>query len=187
MADDIDDLLDEVETKFCEKPQSNGRHNTTGTDIKRTIKNRSCLDDDIDQILNDVDDRLDNITCTDKKHGDASSNQARPESAKRCFPIYLGGASFVMGQGSAFNKKTCNKLRCTSCDFRVITFDNFKWDRNTDYLFLRNNVPEFQKLKSKLVSKKGYRSYCCQCTWKSVQDLEELKYSELKWVCGKHS
>lgn len=46
-------------------------------------------------------------------------------------------------------------MRCTSCDFKVVSFDDFEWDRSTDYLFLRNNAPEFERLKSNLNRKKG--------------------------------
>ena len=46
-------------------------------------------------------------------------------------------------------------MRCTSCDFKVASFDDFEWDRSTDYLFLRNNAPDFERLKSKLNRKRG--------------------------------
>ncbi|KAJ8303136.1 hypothetical protein KUTeg_019532 [Tegillarca granosa] len=104
MADDIDDLLDEVETKFCTK---------------------------------------------DKK---------KKASVSRCFPIYVGNTSLALGRSNSMNKKGCDKLRCTACDFKVITFDNFEWDPETDYLFLRNNVPDFHRLKSNLLPKKGLSS-----------------------------
>ena len=51
--------------------------------------------------------------------------------------------------------RTCNKLRCTSCDFNVVIYDDFEWQKDCDYLFFRNNVPDFQKLKSKLISRRG--------------------------------
>jgi hypothetical protein len=46
-------------------------------------------------------------------------------------------------------------LRCTSCDFKVASFDDFDWDSSTDYLFLRNNAPDFERLKSNLSRRKG--------------------------------
>lgn len=33
--------------------------------------------------------------------------------------------------------RSCDQLRCTSCDFRVLTFDDCEWDSSCDYLFLR--------------------------------------------------
>ena len=53
------------------------------------------------------------------------------------------------------NSRSCDKLRCTSCDFDVVAFDNFEWCQDCDYLFFRNNIPDFQRLKSKLTLKKG--------------------------------
>ncbi|KAK3744457.1 hypothetical protein QZH41_012876, partial [Actinostola sp. cb2023] len=81
---------------------------------------------------------------------------------------------------------TCDQLRCTSCDFKVVTFDNFQWQADCDYLFFRNNVPDFRKLKAKLIPKRGVRAYACQCTWRSVVDITVVSDSKLKWVCGKH-
>ena len=46
--------------------------------------------------------------------------------------------------------KACASLRCTSCDFDVISFDDVGWDEGTDagigdggveYMFFRNNYP----------------------------------------------
>lgn len=51
--------------------------------------------------------------------------------------------------------RTCDRLRCTDCDFNVLSFDDVHWASNTDYLFLRNNMPDYQRLKSKLKTKKG--------------------------------
>lgn len=51
--------------------------------------------------------------------------------------------------------RSCDTLRCTSCDFKVASFDDFDWESSTDYLFLRNNAPDFDRLKSKLTRKKG--------------------------------
>ncbi|KAK3085850.1 hypothetical protein FSP39_009639 [Pinctada imbricata] len=90
------------------------------------------------------------------------------------------------GMASSLSKKACDRLRCTSCDFKVYSFDNFQWDSNTDYLFLRNNVPDFHRLKSNLIPAKGYRGYCCQCSHRSILELTKLEDPNLKWVCGKH-
>ena len=46
--------------------------------------------------------------------------------------------------------RTCSTLRCVQCDFGVISFQDTKWDKSVDYLFLRNNYPEKEKLKKKL-------------------------------------
>lgn len=51
--------------------------------------------------------------------------------------------------------RACDRLRCTSCDLHVIFFDDYSWHSRSDYLFFRNNVPDFERLKKNLVRKQG--------------------------------
>ena len=51
--------------------------------------------------------------------------------------------------------RACDRLRCTSCDFRVIYFDDHIWHSRSDYLFFRNCVPDHKCLKKNLIEKKG--------------------------------
>ena len=68
----------------------------------------------------------------------------------------------------------CSHLRCTGCDFRIRRFNHFKWRPGTDYLFLRNNMPEFDRVRVKLASAKFSRAYACQCKFVTVKDLVDL-------------
>ena len=58
----------------------------------------------------------------------------------------------------------CDKLRCTSCDFSVVILNDYEWQKDCDYLFFRNNIPDFDKLKSKLTRRRGkiFRSFVYQ-------------------------
>ncbi|CAL1278306.1 unnamed protein product [Larinioides sclopetarius] len=81
----------------------------------------------------------------------------------------------------------CDSLRCTNCDFKVSIFRDFAWDSSTNYLFLRNNMPDFEKVRSKLKVKKGWCAYGCQCHAISVNVFMEMKRaSHVKWVCAGH-
>ncbi|XP_059364258.1 cilia- and flagella-associated protein 418-like [Carassius carassius] len=83
--------------------------------------------------------------------------------------------------------RACNHLRCTSCDFSVIMFENHEWDSSCDYLFFRNNMPEYHKLKAKLRRRRGGRADAGQCSWHLTLILSDLReQQQLKWVCGKH-
>ncbi|OWF35625.1 protein C8orf37 homolog [Mizuhopecten yessoensis] len=177
MADDLDDLLDEVETKYCAKAKQKN---------KQPNRNRKSTEDDLDDILNDitVDADFKPIKSSDIQSGNQTG--MRPESARKCFPVYIGGSASSLGMGNSMNPRCCDQMRCTSCDFKVAIFDNFEWDASTDYLFLRNNCPDFQRLKPKLHSKRGCRAYCCQCCHRSISTVEQLTDPSLKWVCGKH-
>ncbi|XP_015416594.1 PREDICTED: protein C8orf37 homolog [Myotis davidii] len=60
------------------------------------------------------------------------------------------------------------------------------WDKSCDYLFFRNNMPEFHKLKTKLVKKQGARAYACQCSWRTIVELTDLQTDhQLRWASTK--
>ncbi|KAI0215278.1 hypothetical protein LSAT2_032659 [Lamellibrachia satsuma] len=205
MADDIDDLLNEVESKFLTsggkqptQPVSQWLSQTKSSQLsKNTRPERGTHNDkELDAMIEDIFEDSDKDTqhknrkyrhSSEPNHSDHTMASNLPGLHHKCHPVYIGGSSDAKGLATAINKRICDKLRCTDCDFRVASFDNYKWHPSTDYLFLRNNMPDFDKLRVKLVSKKGYRAYSCQCRWYSVNALTDLQtISGLKWVCGKH-
>lgn len=82
----------------------------------------------------------------------SSGNFKNSITAAKCAGLFLGGASILRGRnGSAIGAVLCcDAVRCTKCDFRVITFDNQAWDAGVDYLFFRNNYPTHEKLAPRL-------------------------------------
>ncbi|CAB4012441.1 C8orf37 homolog [Paramuricea clavata] len=194
MAEDIDDLLDEVETKFCKhsgptKPKSGKKANSheqsrsIGASVKR--KDESDLNAMIDDICTDSGPAYKPHSSCESKH---NKNSPVLNKTRKCYPVYLGGSQNTSGLSSASVQRTCDQLRCTSCDFQVVSFDNYQWRSSCDYLFFRNNIPDFSKLKVNLIQKRGSRAYACQCSWKSVSKMQNIESdSELRWVCGKHS
>eukprot|EP00043_Microstomoeca_roanoka_P025902 m.10244 g.10244 ORF g.10244 m.10244 type:complete len:272 (-) comp5954_c0_seq1:520-1335(-) len=126
-----------------------------------------------------------------EKRGDLSTTSAPPPSANKCSVIILTDAHLDRGVCvSAAFACTCSTLRCTSCDHAVCCFDNLRWDDSADYLFFRNNTPDYGKLKVLLHRAKGGRAYACQCAWRSVPNGEReviARGGKLKWVCGRHS
>lgn len=203
MEDDIDDLLDEVESKYCRenkpkasklKPASSSTK-TVAKPSKSTRSQSGKGEDDLNDMIRDIclDDGPDIVDVLPRSGSESSrpnSGKNKPQALerKKCFRLILGGSIFSKGLCTVSEERSCDKLRCTSCDFDVVMFDNFEWHQDCDYLFFRNNVPDFQRLKSKLTTKKGYRAYACQCTWRSVTHPTEVQLDpKLKWVCGKHS
>ncbi|XP_066434454.1 cilia- and flagella-associated protein 418 isoform X2 [Eleutherodactylus coqui] len=189
MADDgLDQLLDEVESKYCQ-PGTGSR--AEGKRSKHPVKIASADDENVDDLIDDIlDVRLHEESKT--QNGKSTSQQSCKTSgqhpSKKCCPVYLGGSLIPFGIGTSVSERACNKLRCTSCDFNIVTFDDYKWDASCDYLFFRNSMPEHSKLQTKMVRKKGSRVYACQCSWRSVQQLTDLSAEQpLCWVCGKHS
>ncbi len=55
--------------------------------------------------------------------------------------------------------KVCPELRCTSCDFKVVRFENARWRPQCDYLFFRNYRTNMSKLKAVIPRPSFFLSY----------------------------
>ena len=127
----------------------------------------------------------------------------RPSSSggiNRCAPCpNIGGGDSRLGRASFMSPDAaCDALRCVSCDFDVVSFDGVAWARGeggakgagVDYMFFRNNYPDAGKMECRAVGAKGWRAYCCQCSWRSVggggREKVDAVGGELRWVCGGH-
>ncbi|KAI9999771.1 hypothetical protein NQD34_011614 [Periophthalmus magnuspinnatus] len=205
MGDDLDTLLDEVERKFCGKVSLSAedahgagagqKHEKHGDEQRnRSSKCKVPVTSDSDDLDAFIDKLLEEgsgafapaKTETSSKGAAVVKKLSSHSGGRKCCPVFIGGSSVQSGIGTATSKRSCDQLRCTSCDFGVLVFDDCEWDRSCDYLFFRNNVPERLKLQPKLRRRHGARSYCCQCHWTSVSELKELT-PPLTWVCaGKH-
>ncbi|KAM3873523.1 cilia- and flagella-associated protein 418 [Diretmus argenteus] len=205
MDDDLDELLDEVEHKFCRnvsvassahtdssKAAKSGKENEGERTYSATKPEQLISDtEDIDALLAELDEDFNESHQSKTEQLPTGLKTEKKPSVnpggRRCCPVFLGGSSIATGIGTAMSKRSCDQLRCTSCDFRVLTFDDYEWDTSCDYLFLRNNMPDSQKLRSRLKRRRGLRSYACQCSWFSARETTDLRdQSQLRWVCGKH-
>ncbi|KAF0032055.1 hypothetical protein F2P81_016610 [Scophthalmus maximus] len=191
---DLDELLDEVEKKFCRNISvaSSARARDAseaarGGDAQRNpcaAKRAEPLGSDTE----DIDAFLEELLEGDG--GEASSRESerlpkgprvelKPSSqpgGRKCCPVFVGGSSVINGVGTATSK-------------RVLMFDDCAWDSSCDYLFLRNNAPDRQKLRAKLKTRRGSRAYACQCCWfssSSSKPTDLQAQPQLRWVCGKH-
>ncbi|XP_049585460.1 cilia- and flagella-associated protein 418 [Syngnathus scovelli] len=201
MDDDLDELLDEVEKKFCRNisvsPASSKGGGQCGKDRDERPRNVGC-EQKIKSIKEDIDAALKELQ--DEDHSDAPWAKTVPPhkghlddqihsqpGGRKCCPVYLGGSGVAKGVGTAASKRSCDQLRCTSCDFRVLTFDDCEWDSSCDYLFLRNNMPDHGKLGAKLRKRKGVRAYACQCSWFAVSEATDVSMQpQLRWACARH-
>ncbi|XP_073406517.1 cilia- and flagella-associated protein 418 [Dendrobates tinctorius] len=195
--DDLDQLLDEVESKYCHPGTGPSGAASRGADRTEAERSNNPLaitpvdDENVDDLIEDI---LDVRFCEENKTQNVKSPKqhscktSRQRPNKKCCPVYLGGSVVPFGLGTSVSERACNQLRCTSCDFNIVTFDDHKWDASCDYLFFRNSVPEHSKLQTRMMKKKGARAYACQCSWRSIQQLTHLSAEEpLRWVCGTHS
>lgn len=205
MADDIDDLLDECETKFCGNSKSSSQNHpnkTNSRSSKKATRNdkigtkssqtKNVERDELNDMINECMDDGPEIPEVHEKHLTQISSSSQKDSSssrKKCVKVFLGGSKFAKGLSTGSEERVCDKLRCTSCDFNVVILNDYEWHEDCDYLFFRNNIPDFDKLKSKLSRKRGCCAYACQCSWRSIVQLTELWSGDphLKWVCGKHS
>ncbi|XP_033011502.1 protein C8orf37 homolog isoform X1 [Lacerta agilis] len=197
MADDLDELLDEVENKFCRlsrrdcsergRPSQGRKRNRFREEeeeaeaeaaaagerarFSKVLTKGASEEEDLDDIIKDI-----------IGENSYAKNLVKQKS-KSPSPASENRTTSVQAHG----KRTCDQLRCTACDFRVLQYDDFQWDQSCDYLFFRNNMPEFRKLRTKMLTKKGSRAYACQCTWRSIDELTDLTVDrQLRWVCSKH-
>lgn len=51
--------------------------------------------------------------------------------------------------------RSCDKLRCTNCDFKIVSFNDNVWKDSVDILFFRNYIFDESKLKAVLNRKPG--------------------------------
>eukprot|EP00095_Tigriopus_kingsejongensis_P008802 maker-scaffold1329_size47409-snap-gene-0.12 protein:Tk08802 transcript:maker-scaffold1329_size47409-snap-gene-0.12-mRNA-1 annotation:"protein c8orf37 homolog" len=126
---------------------------------------------DWDQLLAELDREL-NPSASPHEARSQGTAPARKHSTegllpRQCQPVLLGGALIPMGWGSNLNPRSCDQLLCLSCDSKVVFYDNFQWNKEVDYLFLRNNFPDFHRLQAGLSSRPGCRAYACQCQHRS--------------------
>uniref|UniRef100_UPI00398EB2F8 cilia- and flagella-associated protein 418 isoform X2 n=1 Tax=Pristiophorus japonicus TaxID=55135 RepID=UPI00398EB2F8 len=162
----------------------------------RTRSSPSIPSEETSKEDDDLSDLIEDIFHDDPSASDPSMSSLRAiaghraisrSKGRKCCPVYLGGSSAPLGLGTNTSLRTCDQLRCTTCDFRVIALDDFEWNKSCDYFFFRNNMPDINKLKVKTLSRRGARAYACQCSWRSIQDLTDLREEQqLRWVCGKH-
>lgn len=120
-------------------------------------------------------------------------------ATKKCHAVFLGGAYDTIGYCSLLNPKVCSSLRCTECNFLVLRFIGKRWDeKESDYLFFRNCMPDETKLARKHINASDFAAYCCQCSFISVNNLVKVGLmhntkigngfsSHLKWVCAGHT
>ncbi|KAM8911039.1 cilia- and flagella-associated protein 418 isoform 1-T1 [Lycaon pictus] len=203
MAEGLDELLDEVESKFCRpgplRPGAAGRPRGCGGGVLGTERDRAAAEetlrsaetfekeDDLDSLINEIfeEPNLDKkpVKLKSKSSGNPSVRASTQSLGKSCSPVYLGGSTAPCGIGTNTSQRACDRLRCVACDFRVVSYDDYMWDQSCDYLFFRNNMPEFQKLRTKLVKKPGARAYACQCSWRTAEALTALQADpQLRWA-----
>merc|ERR1712071_325418 len=184
MADDIDDLLREVEEKYLPIIGPGEKSAAPNKAEKVKVNSRSHSDIGAHEIEDDVADLLDDrmlamslrIQRSPRRSTSCQLLVKQVSSADcekhKCFPLYLSGV--IESIDASQTIRICSHLRCTGCDFRIRRFNHFKWRPGTDYLFLRNNMPEFDRVRVKLASAKFSRAYACQCKFVTVKDLVDL-------------
>lgn len=116
-----------------------------------------------------------------------NSSQSQKSKSVKCFPfVYLSNTD-EDGLSKSNTIRSCNSLRCTSCDFNVVSYKNYAWTEATDYLFLRNNYPDDDKLMTNLYKNYNSRSYCCQCRSITINTRTKMNTTDLTWVCARHT
>lgn len=196
MADDVDDLINDLEISHGSGRKHNQQSNSNENKKRITTKQNDEVNlthsvtntkrSNFDDLLSEIE-TVDDSSSRESDVEPVRTGSIRKQTDTRCYPLLATGTTINRGLCTSVNARACDHLRCTSCDFAVCSYDNYQWHSSTDYLFLRNNMPVLEKLKSKLVKKAGCRAYACQCQWSSVTERTDLlQRPDLKWVCGGH-
>ncbi|XP_056378421.1 cilia- and flagella-associated protein 418 isoform X7 [Hyla sarda] len=151
--DDLDRLLDEVESKYCHPGAGPGGAAADKTRVKRKASKAIVTvdDEDVDDLIEDI---LDVRFYEENKHKAKSTEHQSCKSStqhpsKKCCPVYLGGSGIPFGIGTSISERACDQLRCTTCDFNIVMFDDYKWEASCDYLFFRIHVKVIPTKKEK--------------------------------------
>ncbi|TRY54907.1 hypothetical protein DNTS_021324 [Danionella cerebrum] len=115
MADDLDNLLDEVETRFCcsTSRQTEQYHSENKVSRKQIIEGDDDIDAVLQEILNDDEEIRSKRQCTTART--AITGDCSQTMFNKCFPVFLGGSSFALGVGTSVSQRNnvpdCGKLR----------------------------------------------------------------------------
>ncbi|KAL5466805.1 hypothetical protein EMCRGX_G030955 [Ephydatia muelleri] len=103
MGDDIDDLLDEVERKYCSTPPTNATIPSKKASFSSSSKDSALLSE-IDDLINDVGTDSLGVSQVQSKSRDtgrwSKTDRTSVEAQKRCTPLLLGGSNTLLGHSS---------------------------------------------------------------------------------------
>ncbi|KAK1331929.1 hypothetical protein QTO34_007605 [Cnephaeus nilssonii] len=188
MAKDLDELLDEVESKFCrpdplrlgraERPKGYGggilSHDRNRAEAEEKLRSteRFKKEDDLDSLINEIfeDPNFDkkSFKLKSKSSGNTSVRASIQGLGKSCSPVYLGGSTTPCGIGTATSQRSCDHLRCTACDFWV------------------EQHARIPQIKNKVGKEERSRAYACQCSWRTIGELTDLQTDhQLRWASTK--
>ena len=121
---------------------------------------------------------LNNPTSLPKPHVVDVSRKQRlvcwPATMPRCSAVLLCPASSARGRCSLSSPRACHLLLCLTCNLAVVSFDGIAWLETTDYLFLRNNMPDLHRLKGQPSKWLHSSYYLSQPVYEVKQDVERM-------------
>ena len=106
----------------------------------------------------------------------------------KCSKLYLGGIMLEQGMTeSSMKPRSCSSLKCFQCDKKVHRYANASWNETVDYLFVRNNNTNLDRLREGLDLSPGNCAYSCQCKFITVEAAQDEEVGkDLNWMCGGH-
>ena len=106
---------------------------------------------------------------------------------RKCLAPHVCGTEYPVGfTSSSASPHSCDRLRCTKCDFRVTLIPGAAWRGDVDYLFLRNNVPDVTRLRPMLRDDPACNAFCCQCTSMTCGAPQRVDPLATGWSCSGH-
>lgn len=161
---DLDDMLNDMEQSNPHDP---------GPRKPQPVKT-ACPGDDLDSLLDGM------SPAYDKPR--SSTTASMPTGGSDDFDDLLGdlvlspnsGPPEYQPQQSASVKMDSppssgkSRINCLTCDLQAVGFGGYKWTDDVDYLFMRYNYHNLQKLQPKLISSDAHVAYGCGCSWRTI-------------------
>ncbi|KAF6264948.1 retinal maintenance-domain-containing protein [Scenedesmus sp. NREL 46B-D3] len=148
--------------------------------------------DDLDSLLNEL--REDSMLLQQMLSLKVASEGPSCAGRLKCSSIYLGGSKDIRGCSQPMQPTPCccDRLKCLSCDFRVLWHADSRWAAEVDYMFFRNSYGVEAQLATQLQSSRGSAAMCCQCSWVTcskatkLADVAQEAGHSLRWICRGH-
>ena len=145
------------------------------------------MDDDLDELLG-MEVEVGRRGARSGRRREGAGGGGGEGGKGKCVPVFV--AHGEEGRTvSPIRPVSCSSLRCSKCCFAIQTWEGYAWDDDVDYLFMRHNFPEWERVSAKLSQVDGTTAFACQCSWTSISSptrLKSLSSSVPGWFCSGH-
>uniref|UniRef100_A0A7S3AQN6 Cilia- and flagella-associated protein 418 n=1 Tax=Haptolina ericina TaxID=156174 RepID=A0A7S3AQN6_9EUKA len=177
--DNVDALLDEIDGLLLDsaapEPRSIPKAVPSAPPPRTAIPERTIAassssigrpggdGDDIDRLIADV------CASSPPKPASSYSGAGANGAPARNSGVTVITPNFPRSTSGEDHDSSETNLRCARCDFKVLRFQDQRWDESADYMFFRNFMPNRTKLATRLQPSSDTAAMACQCSWINLE------------------